>query len=254
MEIPVHIIKESLCACPAEKLPERLSALGGDERKSVRELLLRYEKKYNAYLAELARLKALSVFEEKYFAQGVTLVGGTDEAGRGPLAGPVAAAVAVLPRGVVIEGIDDSKKLTPKKREELFIEIKEKASDFSVAMVSPGEIDEINILQATYEAMRRALSGLRDAPGALLVDALTIPGIRIRQEGIIKGDSKSVSIAAASILAKVTRDAYMTEAAEIYPEYGFHKHKGYGSPEHIAAIRKYGPCPIHRKSFVKNFI
>ncbi len=254
MDIPVHIIKEALCACPPEKLPERLSSLCGDERKSVRELILRYEKRYNAYEAELRRIKALSVFEEKYYAEGVTLVGGTDEAGRGPLAGPVAAAAVVLPRGVVIEGIDDSKKLTPKKREELFIEIREKAADFSVAMVSPAEIDEMNILQATLEAMRRAFFGLRAAPEALLVDALRIPGIGVRQESIIKGDSKSVSIAAASVLAKVTRDAYMTEAAELYPEYGFHKHKGYGSPEHIAAIKKYGLCPIHRRSFVKNFI
>ena len=191
-------------------------------------------------------------FEREY--EGFGLVCGIDEAGRGPLAGPVVAGAAILPADCTILYLNDSKKLSEKRREELFLEIQEKAVAWSTGMASPERIDEINILNATYEAMREAIEGLSVQPQVLLNDAVTIPDIALRQVPIIKGDAKSVSIAAASILAKVTRDHMMAEYAKLYPEYGFEKHKGYGTAAHIAALREFGPCPIHRKSFIKNFV
>lgn len=201
---------------------------------------------------ELLRLDAMKEFEREY--EGFGLVCGIDEAGRGPLAGPVVAGAAILPADCTILYLNDSKKLSEKRREELFLEIREKAVAWSTGMASPERIDEINILNATYEAMREAIEGLSVQPQVLLNDAVTIPGIALRQVPIIKGDAKSVSIAAASILAKVTRDHMMAEYAKLYPEYGFEKHKGYGTAAHIAALREFGPCPIHRKSFIKNFV
>ncbi len=200
---------------------------------------------------ELARLAAMREYEDTYAA--CTYICGIDEAGRGPLAGPVVAAAAVLPKDCQILYLNDSKKLSEKKRDLLFDEIKEKAVTYGVGIVSPQMIDEINILQATYEAMRQAISQLKVTPEILLNDAVTIPGVDIMQVPIIKGDAKSVSIAAASILAKVTRDRMMAEYDQIYPEYGFAKHKGYGTAAHIAALKEYGPCPIHRRTFIKNF-
>ena len=201
---------------------------------------------------ELLRLDAMKEFEREY--EGFGLVCGIDEAGRGPLAGPVVAGAAILPADCTILYLNDSKKLSEKRREELFLEIQEKAVAWSTGMASPERIDEINILNATYEAMREAIEGLSVQPQVLLNDAVTIPGIALRQVPIIKGDAKRVSIAAASILAKVTRDHMMAEYAKLYPEYGFEKHKGYGTAAHIAALREFGPCPIHRKSFIKNFV
>lgn len=201
---------------------------------------------------ELLRLDAMKEFEREY--EGFGLVCGIDEAGRGPLAGPVVAGAAILPADCTILYLNDSKKLSEKRREELFLEIREKAVAWSTGMASPERIDEINILNATYEAMREAIEGLSVLPQVLLNDAVTIPGIALRQVPIIKGDAKSVSIAAASILAKVTRDHMMEEYAKLYPQYGFEKHKGYGTAAHIAALREFGPCPIHRKSFIKNFV
>lgn len=200
---------------------------------------------------ELARLAAMREYEDTYDA--CTYICGIDEAGRGPLAGPVVAAAAVLPKDCQILYLNDSKKLSEKKRDLLFDEIKEKAVAYGVGIVSPQVIDEINILQATYEAMRQAISQLTVTPEILLNDAVTIPGVDIMQVPIIKGDAKSVSIAAASILAKVTRDRMMAEYDQIYPEYGFAKHKGYGTAAHIAALKEYGPCPIHRRTFIKKF-
>lgn len=200
---------------------------------------------------ELARLAAMREYEDTYAA--CTYICGIDEAGRGPLAGPVVAAAVVLPKDCQILYLNDSKKLSEKKRDLLFDEIKEKAVTYGVGIVSPQVIDEINILQATYEAMRQAISQLKVTPEILLNDAVTIPGVDILQVPIIKGDAKSVSIAAASILAKVTRDRMMAEYDQIYPEYGFAKHKGYGTAAHIAALKEYGPCPIHRRTFIKNF-
>ena len=191
-------------------------------------------------------------FENKY--SDFTYIGGIDEAGRGPLAGPVVAGAVILPKDCVILHLNDSKQLSAKRRAELFDEIKEKAVSFGIGVVSPARIDEINILQATYEAMRQAVEDLQVVPDILLNDAVTIPMLPIKQVGIVKGDARSVSIAAASIIAKVTRDRMMEQYAEIYPEYGFEKHKGYGSAEHIQAIKEHGPCPIHRNTFIKNFV
>ena len=201
---------------------------------------------------ELARLEAMREYEDTYDA--CAYICGIDEAGRGPLAGPVVAAAAVLPKDCQIFYLNDSKKLSEKKRDFLFDEIKEKAVAYGIGIVSPQVIDEINILQATYEAMRAAISQLNVIPEILLNDAVTIPGVDIMQVPIVKGDAKSVSIAAASILAKVTRDRMMMEYDQIYPEYGFAKHKGYGTAAHIAALKEYGPCPIHRRTFIKKFV
>jgi ribonuclease HII len=201
---------------------------------------------------ELARLEAMTQYEKEY--EAYAYVCGIDEAGRGPLAGPVAAGAVILPKDCRILYLNDSKKLSEKRREELFEEIKEKAAAWSVGIVSPARIDDINILQATYEAMRDAVGRLGVTPDVLLNDAVTIPGLPMKQVPIIKGDAKSLSIAAASVLAKVTRDHMMAEYEEMYPGYGFAKHKGYGTAAHIQAIRELGPCPIHRRSFIRNFV
>ena len=201
---------------------------------------------------ELARLEAMREYEDTYDA--CAYICGIDEAGRGPLAGPVVAAAAVLPKDCQIFYLNDSKKLSEKKRDLLFDEIKEKAVAYGIGIVSPQVIDEINILQATYEAMRQAISQLNVIPEILLNDAVTIPGVDIMQVPIVKGDAKSVSIAAASILAKVTRDRLMEQYADVFPEYDFASNKGYGSAAHIAALKEYGPCPIHRRTFIKKFV
>ncbi len=200
---------------------------------------------------ELARLEAMKEYEYTY--EACSCICGIDEAGRGPLAGPVVAAAVVLPKDCRILYLNDSKKLSEKRRELLFDEIREKARAYGVGMASPRRIDEINILQATYEAMRQAVEKLGVVPDLLLNDAVTIPGINIMQIPIIKGDARSVSIAAASILAKVTRDRMMVEYDRLYPQYGFAKHKGYGTAAHIEALRTHGPCPVHRRTFLKNF-
>ena len=194
----------------------------------------------------------MCAYEREYAA--CTAICGIDEAGRGPLAGPVAAGAVILPKDCRILYLNDSKKLTPARRDVLFDEIREKAVAFSIGISSPERIDEINILQATYEAMRKAVAGLSVPPDLLLNDAVTIPEVQIRQVPIVKGDAKSVSIAAASILAKVTRDRMMEEYDAMWPEYGFAKHKGYGTAQHIAALKEYGPCPIHRRSFIGHFV
>lgn len=201
---------------------------------------------------ELDRLEAMKEYEHIY--EACSFICGIDEAGRGPLAGPVVAGAVILPKDCQILYLNDSKKVSEKKRELLFDEICEKAVSYGVGVVGPGRIDEINILQATYEAMREAVSQLDPVPEILLNDAVTIPGIDIMQIPIVKGDAKSVSIAAASILAKVTRDRMMAEYDALYPEYGFAKHKGYGTAVHIQAIRDHGPCPIHRNTFIRNFV
>ena len=200
---------------------------------------------------ELARLEAMKEYEYTY--EACSCICGIDEAGRGPLAGPVVAAAVVLPKDCRILHLNDSKKVSEKRRELLFDEIREKARAYGVGMASPRRIDEINILQATYEAMRQAVEKLGVVPDLLLNDAVTIPGINIMQIPIIKGDARSVSIAAASILAKVTRDRMMGEYDRLYPQYGFAKHKGYGTAAHIEALRTHGPCPVHRRTFLKNF-
>jgi ribonuclease HII len=201
--------------------------------------------------AELERLEKMKEYEYGY--EDHVLLCGIDEVGRGPLAGPVVAGAVILPRDCEILYINDSKKLSEKRREELYLEIKEKALAYSVGVIGPEIIDDINILQATYEAMRLAVDKLGLKPEVLLNDAVTIPGLTMEQVPIIKGDAKSVSIAAASIMAKVTRDHMMEEYDTLFPQYGFAKHKGYGTSAHISALKEFGPCPIHRRSFIKNF-
>ena len=194
-------------------------------------------------------------FEKAAVNSGFSCICGVDEAGRGPLAGPVCAAAVILPEGAVIEGLDDSKKLTEKKREKLYDIIKETAVAYSVAYGTLEEIETVNILEATYLAMNRAIAGLSVKPDFALIDGNRVPrGIKIPCETIVKGDSKSMSVAAASVLAKVTRDRLMLEYDKKYPEYNFKKHKGYGTKEHTELIKQYGPCEIHRLSFLKNIL
>ena len=214
-----------------------------DERQGVKKLVAKAQKMLEKYELELQRTYKMGEFERKY--SDYEFICGIDEVGRGPLAGPVVAGAVILPKDCDILYLNDSKQLSAKKREELYDEIMEKAVAAKTAMVSPAQIDEINILQATYEAMRTAISQLEVKP-TLLVD--------IKQIGIIKGDAKSKSIAAASIIAKVTRDAMMVEYDKLYPEYDFASNKGYGSAKHIEAIKKFGPCPIHRETFITNFV
>ena len=211
------------------------------------------QKKREARMAaELERVRQMRDFELEAVrrAGGHGYICGIDEAGRGPLAGPVAAAAVILPDDLLLPYLNDSKKVTEKRREVLFEEIKEKALAWAVVMVPPERIDEINILQATYEAMRTAVGKLGIRPDVLVNDAVTSPGLDILQVPVIKGDAKCISIAAASILAKVTRDTYMKEMDREYPVYGFAGHKGYGTKSHCQAIVEYGPCPIHRRSFL----
>lgn len=194
-------------------------------------------------------------FEKAAVNSGFSCICGVDEAGRGPLAGPVCAAAVILPEGAVIEGLDDSKKLTEKKRERLYDVIRTTAVAYSVAYGTLEEIETVNILEATYLAMNRAIEGLNVKPDFALIDGNRVPrGIKIPCETIVKGDSKSMSVAAASVLAKVTRDRLMLEYDKKYPEYNFKKHKGYGTKEHTELIKQYGPCEIHRLSFLKNIL
>lgn len=243
-------IKEQFQAAAVEELPELIKRYEKDQRGGVRKLIGSAEKKLAALEKEKQRIEKLRVYEEKY--REYDFICGIDEVGRGPLAGPVVAGAVILPRDCRILYINDSKQLTEKKREELYDVIMEKAVSCGLGYASPERIDEINILQATYEAMREALGKLVPQPEILLNDAVTIPKVDIRQVPIIKGDAKSITIGAASIIAKVTRDRLMTEYDKVFPEYGFAANKGYGSAAHIEALKKHGPTPIHRKSFIKN--
>ncbi|MBR4972793.1 MAG: ribonuclease HII [Oscillospiraceae bacterium] len=191
--------------------------------------------------------------ENSYFAEGIEIICGVDEAGRGPLAGPVCAAAVILPKGLEIPGLNDSKKLTDKRRRELMPIIKEQALAYGIAFATHEEIDQINILQATFLAMERALAQLKMKPDLALIDGNRQKDFGINVETVVKGDSRSASIAAASVLAKVTRDDYMEAMAQEYPGYGFEIHKGYGTKAHYEALRNLGPCPIHRMTFLKKF-
>ena len=223
-----------------------------DERSGVQKLIQQYHKKLQALEDERVRTESMKKYEHEYEHLGYLC--GIDEVGRGPLAGPVVACAVILPKDCDILWLNDSKKLTAKKREEVYDVILEGAVSVGIGMASPERIDEINILQATYEAMRQAVSRLSVQPQLLLNDAVTIPEIQIPQVPIIKGDAKSVSIAAASIVSKVTRDRMMEEYDKVLPEYGFASNKGYGSAAHIEALKKYGPSPIHRKTFITHFV
>lgn len=245
-------IREEFEQAGERELEVLFTRYGDDPRAGVAALIRKYRKQQADLENELKRLDGMSAYEREYGHLGY--VCGIDEAGRGPLAGPVVAGAVILPPDCRILYLNDSKQLSEKRREELYDEITEQALAVGVGIVGPGRIDEINILQATYEAMCEAIGQLRVMPQVLLNDAVTIPQVTIPQVPIIKGDAKSVSIAAASIIAKVTRDRLMREYDELMPEYGFAGHKGYGSQAHIAAIKKYGPSPIHRKTFIKNFV
>ena len=230
-----------------------LDTYQSDQRLGVQKLLSKYRKKQQEYLQEKQRTYEMLFYEREY-ASSYRVICGIDEVGRGPLAGPVTACAVILDPKKEILYLDDSKKLSKKKREELYQEIMEKAVSVAIGEADWNRIDEINILQADYEAMRKAVGMLSEKPDLLLNDAVTIPEISIKQVPIIHGDALSASIAAASIVAKVTRDHQMEEYDKQFPEYGFASNKGYGTKEHIAALRKYGPCPIHRKSFLKNLL
>ncbi len=244
-------IKEEYQQLKIEGMDLFIEAYQADGRAGVQRIIEQARKKKAQYEKELLRTESLKRYEREYGQYAC--ICGIDEAGRGPLAGPVVAGAVILPKDCSILYINDSKQLSASKREELYNIIMEQAIAAEVGMASPQRIDEINILQADYEAMREAISKLTVRPDILLNDAVTIPEITIPQVPIIKGDAKSISIGAASIIAKVVRDRMMAEYSAIYPEYGFASNKGYGSAAHIAALQKYGPCPIHRRSFIKKF-
>ncbi len=243
-----EILKNTEESCLRERLQEFLA----DERDGVKKLVLQYGKKADKYEKELIRLEKMRAYEKKY--QEAEYICGIDEVGRGPLAGPVVTCAVILPKDCRIPYINDSKKLSEKKREELAQIIKQEAIEVNVTMESPEVIDQINILQATLQSMKKSILGLEHKPDIVLADAVTIPGISCGQEAIIKGDAKSISIAAASIVAKVTRDHMMEEYDKLYPEYDFASNKGYGTAKHIDALKEHGACPIHRKTFIKNFL
>lgn len=251
MSESISSIREKLQAAGINELPAIFSQYEKDERAGVQKEIERARKRLEAYRKELERCENLKKYEREY--ETYAHICGIDEVGRGPLAGPVVAGAVILPKDCDILYINDSKKLSEKKREELYDVIMEKAVAVGLGYSTPKRIDEINILQATYEAMRQAIGKLSVKPDLLLNDAVTIPKVDIRQVPIIKGDAKSISIGAASIVAKVTRDRLMVQYDEVYPEYGFASNKGYGAQIHIDALKKYGPCPIHRKTFITHF-
>lgn len=242
----VREVEEALFKDPT---PRMLCACQKDPRQGVRQLAVRLLKFQEAQAVENARIQQMLVEEKKLWQQGFLLLAGIDEAGRGPLAGPVVAAACILPARFDLPGLNDSKMLTESKREKLYAQIHVQAIDYALGSAEPAEIDALNILQATKLAMKRAVEGLKVRPHYLMIDALTLPTVKLPQLPLIGGDLISATIAAASILAKVTRDRLMVELDTIYPEYTFSKNKGYGTSEHMKALRRLGPCPLHRRSF-----
>lgn len=248
----INNILEEAMNISFEELAKQIDVFRTDERTGVINLIKKFEKKIEKYNEEVLRIEKMREYEEKY--NQFEYIAGIDEVGRGPLAGPVVTCAVILPKGEKILYVNDSKKLSEKKREELYDIIMERALAVSIGIKGPDIIDDINILQATYKAMQDSINNLKIKPDILLNDAVTIPEITIPQVPIIKGDAKSITIASASIIAKVTRDRMMIEYDKLFPEYDFAGNKGYGSEKHIAALKKYGPCPIHRNSFIKNFV
>jgi len=245
-------IKEKAGMMPVEEAVSWLCELIPDHGISVAKLADIYSKRLQRLREEKKRLEAMSLYEIHARNSGFEHIGGIDEAGRGPLAGPVVAACVILPDNCIIENLNDSKKLSAQARDKLFDIIRAEAVDYGIGMVMPDEIDRINILNATKRAMVESITKLKTQPDYLIIDAVELP-VKIKQLSIFKADSLSVSVAAASILAKVTRDRWMEEAHKMYPEYGFDKHKGYGTNEHIEAILKNGLCPLHRRSFTRQW-
>lgn len=252
MAVSIGEVKAQLQAACENELPAFIARYEGDSRSGVQKCVETARKRIVSLEQERARTEKLWEFERRYGSY--SYICGIDEVGRGPLAGPVVAGAVILPKDCAILYINDSKKLTEKKREELFEIIGREAVSVGIGYASPARIDEINILQATYEAMRMAVGNLSVKPDILLNDAVMIPQVDIPQVPIIKGDAKSISIAAASIMAKVTRDRLMVEYDRVLPAYGFASNKGYGSREHIEALKKYGPSDIHRRSFIGHFV
>ena len=248
----ISAIREIFAAASETELPALYLEYEEDSRAGVQNLIQKYQKQEEALKKERERTEQMKIYEHKY--EDLGWICGIDEVGRGPLAGPVVAGAVILPRDSKILYLNDSKQLTAKTRDELYDVIRREAVAVGIGYASPARIDEINILQATYEAMREAISKLSVKPDVLLNDAVKIPQVDIRQVPIIKGDAKSVSIAAASIIAKVTRDRLMEEYDKVLPGYGFASNKGYGSAEHIAALKEIGPSPIHRQSFIGHFV
>ncbi len=246
-------IRQKAEEMPLEEAVSWLCDIMPDYGISVAKLADTFSKRLIRLREEKERLKRMSVFEVQARGRGFVHIGGIDEAGRGPLAGPVVAACVVLPDDCFIEHLNDSKKLTGTLREKLFDIIVKEAVDYGIGIIMPEEIDQINILNATKKAMIQAVSDLKRKPDYLIIDSLKLP-LPIEQYPVDKGDSLSVSVAAASVIAKVTRDRWMEEAHRQYPQYGFDRHKGYGTREHMEAIRKYGLCPIHRKSFTHGLV
>ena len=244
----INEIKNILENTETERLLEVLKEFESDERVGVKKVVGYYKRWYNKICADKERLEGMLFFERKYEAMGY--ICGCDEAGVGPLAGPVSAAAVILPAGCIIEGLRDSKKISEKRREELYHAIREKAISYAVAFVENDEIDALNILQARLKAMALAINKLEQKPNFVLIDGNFAPKIDIGHVCITDGDANSVSIAAASILAKVERDYVMRDYHKLYPQYGFDQHKGYGTDEHIAAIKEFGLTPIHRKTFL----
>lgn len=252
MECNIKIIKEILETTPTKDLNQKLDLYKNDSRTGVQKLITLYTKKYDKYLKEITRVKTLNTFEDHYYNTGLSVIAGTDEVGRGCLAGPVFACVVILPKDSFFYGINDSKLISKKNRELLSDEIKKNAIDYKLGIVSSKRIDEINILNATIEAMNIAIDNLKIKPDILLVDSIKLNNLEIPQHSIIKGDTKSISIAAASIVAKVARDKLMAEYSKIYSNYDFENNMGYGTEKHLKALKEYGASSIHRKTFIKN--
>ena len=252
MEEKISTVKKRFEDADENTVKELIAEYAASDKAGITKLVEKYRKQLDMLQAERERVENMLAFEKEY--RMYSNICGIDEAGRGPLAGPVVAAAVILPKDARLLYVNDSKQLSEKKREELYDVIMREAVSVGVGIASPERIDEINILQADYEAMRDAVSQLTPQPDLLLNDAVIIPQLTMKQISIIKGDAKSLSIASASIIAKVTRDRLMYEYGKMYPEYGFVSNKGYGSKTHIAAIKEHGACPIHRKTFIKNFI
>jgi len=245
-QMNIREVEEALYKNPS---PRMLCACQNDPRQGVRQLAVRLVKYQQAQAIEETRIQQMLVEEKKLWQQGFLLLAGIDEAGRGSLAGPVLAAACILPVRFDLPGLNDSKMLTESKREKLYSQIQAQAIDYALGSAEPAEIDALNILQATKLAMKRAIEGLKVRPHYLMIDALTLPTVKLPQLPLIGGDLISATIAAASILAKVTRDHLMVELDTLYPEYMFSKNKGYGTSEHMQVLRRLGPCPLHRRSF-----
>jgi ribonuclease HII len=245
-------IKNEFQDATIDDLPKIINLYESDDRIGVYKLVQQARKRILSYETEILRLDTMLEFERLY--SDYDYICGIDEVGRGPFAGPVVAASVILPKDLKILRLNDSKQLSAKVREELFDEITQKAIAYGIGIVSPEVIDEINILQATYEAMRKAINNLSIKPDLLLNDAVTIPGVTIKQINIIHGDARSLSISAASVIAKVTRDRMMEQYAMLYPEYSFDKNMGYGTDTHRTALKEFGATPIHRQSFIKNWL